>query len=100
MSNQNEISQAASVLGHKGGLSTSPAKQAAVRKNGKLGGRPTWAQRARERVLGDEDLEVYRFVLVEYDWYDPDHAKWVATAPKSELLDWAQAVDLCAKCCA
>ena len=33
-------SQAAAILGHKGGSSTSEAKQAAVRENGKRGGRP------------------------------------------------------------
>lgn len=35
-----EISAAAATLGRKGGLSTSEAKQAASRENGKRGGRP------------------------------------------------------------
>jgi hypothetical protein len=34
------LSDAAAVLGRKGGKSKSPAKLAAVRRNGKLGGRP------------------------------------------------------------
>jgi len=34
------ISAAASTLGRKGGLSKSPAKSAASRENGRLGGRP------------------------------------------------------------
>ena len=37
---ERDISQAAAALGRKGGSSKSPAKQAAVRENGKKGGRP------------------------------------------------------------
>lgn len=37
---QRDISKAAAALGRKGGQSTSEAKRAAVRANGKLGGRP------------------------------------------------------------
>lgn len=36
----NEISTAAATLGRKGGASKSPAKRAAVRENGRKGGRP------------------------------------------------------------
>ena len=36
-----DLSKAASILGKKGGQSTSPAKQAAVRLNGLKGGRPS-----------------------------------------------------------
>ena len=36
----NDLTQAAQVLGRKGGSSTSPAKQQASRENGKKGGRP------------------------------------------------------------
>jgi len=34
------MSAAAAILGRRGGKSTSPAKQKAVRENGKKGGRP------------------------------------------------------------
>lgn len=27
-----------------------------------------------------------------YDWCEADHAKWVATAPEREILDWARSV--------
>lgn len=37
----NAVEIAARIMGRKGGQSRSPAKQAAVRKNGKKGGRPT-----------------------------------------------------------
>ena len=37
---QQSLFEAAALLGRQGGQSTSPAKQAAVRENGKLGGRP------------------------------------------------------------
>ncbi len=36
----NELSNAAAIMGRKGGKSTTPAKQKAVRLNGRLGGRP------------------------------------------------------------
>ena len=38
------LTKAAKALGEKGGHVSSPAKTAAVQKNGKLGGRPTKAQ--------------------------------------------------------
>jgi hypothetical protein len=38
--NMSEMSMAASIMGRKGGKSKSPAKVAAVRANGKKGGRP------------------------------------------------------------
>jgi len=37
------LTKAAKALGEKGGHVSSPAKTAAVQKNGKLGGRPTKA---------------------------------------------------------
>ena len=37
---QSDISKAASAMGKKGGSAKTEAKSAAVRKNGKLGGRP------------------------------------------------------------
>jgi len=46
-------SAAASIMGRKGGASTSTAKRAAVRENGKRGGRPRrWLIRAIEVVGG------------------------------------------------
>lgn len=40
MADEKQIQKAAALLGRRGGQSRSEAKQAAVRENGKLGGRP------------------------------------------------------------
>lgn len=54
MNKQNEISRAATILGVRGGKSTSPAKRRAARRNAKLGGRPVetkllfWMRMSRE----------------------------------------------------
>jgi hypothetical protein len=57
---ESEISQAAATLGARGGavggLSTSPAKAAASRTNGKLGGRP----RKQESVYDGEASMIFR----------------------------------------
>lgn len=61
------LSAAAAAMGRKGGASTSPAKQAAVRANGRKGGRPSMGTRIllmlgkangarRERTLSRHDI--------------------------------------------
>lgn len=50
-----------------------------------------WADRAGERISRDGRLSRYCDILL-YDWTEPDHYHWVATAPIEEILDWAQRV--------
>jgi NADH pyrophosphatase NudC (nudix superfamily) len=55
-------------------------------------------EKAEKRVADDPELSIRRGVLIDYDWNDPSHFEWVATAPKSELLSWAKEVDECSRC--
>lgn len=94
MSEQNEISQAAATLGHKGGLSTSPAKQNASRANGRLGGRPSLREKAEQRVNASPELKPHHDTIM-YDWPEGnEHWRWVCNATISEIVDWAQSVQL------
>lgn len=45
MSTKSDRKKCAAVLGSMGGLATTPAKKAASRRNGKLGGRPVTKKR-------------------------------------------------------
>jgi len=48
-----------------------------------------WAFKARRRVDASPALAPHRELLVEYDWCNPDHARWVATAAEYEIVSWA-----------
>lgn len=48
---------------------------------------------ARNRVSASVNLAKYESVIF-YDWPNwNDHMEWVATAPESEIIDWAQSVE-------
>jgi len=50
------------------------------------------AEMAADRVDGEKRLQPYRDILIEYDWPEEDHWEWVATAPISEIVDWAETI--------
>jgi hypothetical protein len=39
-----------------------------------------------------EELRIYEYVLLEYDWNTEGHFKWVATSPLKEILSWCNTV--------
>jgi len=85
-------SQAAALLGRRGGKSTSESKQAAARMNGQRGGRPTLRDRAEQRVTNSPRLIEYHDTIM-YDWPEGnEHWRWVLTAHISEIVDWAETV--------
>jgi len=48
---------------------------------------------ARKRIEGDPDLRPYIDIFFEFDWPEGmEHIEWVATAPKKDLVAWAQGV--------
>lgn len=50
-------------------------------------------QTAAERINNDAELSEYRDLFIDYDWdNDEEHAEWVATAGRDELLDWARGI--------
>lgn len=49
--------------------------------------------RAANRVNKNKRLAAHAAIIL-YDWNDPEHWEWVATAPISEIVDWAEAVTL------
>ncbi len=61
-----ELSRAAAILGRKGGRSRSEAKKAAVRENGKLGGRPMGSKdkKPRKRKAGETIVTTLLMVLL------------------------------------
>jgi hypothetical protein len=88
------INQAAALLGRMGGKSTSDAKRIASRENGKAGGRPSMRDRAERRVTNSPKLQPYRDTIM-YDWPEGnEHWRWVLTARISEIIDWAETVEL------
>lgn len=51
-----------------------------------------WEVIARRRVASHPQLDEYRYELVHYDWGNPEHWQWVATASIRELRVWAKAM--------
>lgn len=49
-------------------------------------------QKARARVQNTPELRPYIDIIIEYDWNDSGHYAWVATAPVSEILAWAEGI--------
>jgi hypothetical protein len=48
---------------------------------------------AEARVNASETLSAYRDLLLEYDWSNRDeHLAWVASAPESEIVFWAEQI--------
>jgi hypothetical protein len=86
-------SQAAALLGRRGGKSTSESKQAAARTNGQCGGRPTLRNQAEQRVTNSPKLQPHRGTIM-YDWPEGNaHWRWVLTARIAEIIDWAETVE-------
>lgn len=49
-------------------------------------------QKIQKRIDNNPELKPYADLL-QYDWEDEDeHAEWVATAPVSEIVDWAESI--------
>lgn len=48
-----------------------------------------WQVIAEQRVNATTALARHRDVIWE-DWSEGDHAKWVATAPEAEIVNWAR----------
>lgn len=72
-----EISTAAAVLGRKGGASKSPAKTAAVRENGRRGGRKSALRRACENHYGYVDATPGTDITSRLDCSKSTIAKYV-----------------------
>lgn len=51
-----------------------------------------WHERAHKRVANTPELTSYTSTIL-YDYHEEDHWEWVATAPVSEIVDWAKTVD-------
>lgn len=51
-----------------------------------------WRAIAEQRVLGTAALTPYHYELIQYDWGDLGHAKWIATASEGEIVSWAKNV--------
>lgn len=50
-------------------------------------------ERAERRVNKSQKLSQHSETIM-YDWPEGDeHWKWVATAPESEIIEWAEAVE-------
>jgi hypothetical protein len=48
---------------------------------------------ASQRVNGDNQLIEFKDLLIDYEWdNEEEHLAWVATAKKSELIDWAKSI--------
>lgn len=75
-----KISKAAAEMGHRGGQSTSEAKQAAARENGKKGGRPSYAPKMhRDGTV--TYWSVYQQVWIEQAHTIPDDELAAMSAP-------------------
>lgn len=84
--------KAAAALGRRGGAAKSDAKAAAVRENGKRGGRPIdWHNRARQRVDSEPRLKAHEDFIMA-DWKEgAEHWQWIAEATIDEIVDWVEA---------
>ncbi|MHC4617969.1 MAG: hypothetical protein ACYTEQ_09470 [Planctomycetota bacterium] len=52
-----------------------------------------YAEMAEDRTRAEPKLMPFYDLLIEYDWDNQaDHWKWVATAPISEIVDWAEII--------
>jgi hypothetical protein len=51
-----------------------------------------WQVLARQRVESAPKLQAHRHNLIDHDWCDSAHMKWVATAKEKEILHWAQTI--------
>jgi hypothetical protein len=74
--------------------STATARNPAVRKADWKddGDSEGWQVLARQRVESAPKLQAHRHNLIDHDWCDSAHMKWVATAKEKEILDWAQTI--------
>ena len=53
----------------------------------------TVEQTARERVAGSEALNAHSETIWN-DWANmDDHMEWIATAPESEIIAWAETIE-------
>lgn len=71
-----------------------PARDARVRNAYGLedGDNEAWNLLARERASNSKALSGYVGTIIDYDWGDPKHGKWVATASEKEIISWAEAI--------
>lgn len=70
------------------------ARHPAVRKAYGLesGDSEGWRVIGEERVNGSATLRKHAWVINQ-DWSESDHWKWVATAPEKEIVDWAETTE-------
>jgi hypothetical protein len=86
-----DTTEAAKLLGRKGGQSTSPAKVAAVKENGKLGGCNARLYRAQERI-NEMKFTPSEMEFIWADWDNMrDHIDWLLEAPREEIQSWIEA---------
>lgn len=53
----------------------------------------TTEEAAKTRVENSEALKPYEDLLLNYDWSNQEeHLNWVATAPESEIIAWAEQI--------
>ena len=56
-----------------------------------------WNLRAHRRVRKSPPLREH-FETIFYDWPEGDeHLQWIATAPFTEIVDWAQEIEQAAQ---
>ena len=54
----------------------------------------TVEEQARERVANNRELKDYAEIILDPTWPNwTEHMQWVATAPISEIVDWAEMVE-------
>jgi len=50
-----------------------------------------WRLKAHRRVRRSQRLREH-FDVIFADWPEGDHLEWIATAPFTEIVDWAQGI--------